>query len=61
MTLSDTNLGLLYIIGHIVGKFCLMFFASAAIGCVFGLVSALVSIMKINFIPFLKLNFHLLI
>lgn len=57
MTLSDTNLGLLYIIGHIVGKFCLMFFASAAIGCVFGLVSALVSIRKINFIHILEIKF----
>ena len=44
MTLSDTNHGLFYILRFIVGKFCLMFFASAGIGCIFGITSALVSV-----------------
>jgi len=41
MTLSDTSPSFMYVIGYITGKFCLMFFASAMIGVVFGLVSAL--------------------
>jgi hypothetical protein len=42
MNLSETSHGFFYIIYYLVSKFCLMFFASAAIGCLFGLVSALV-------------------
>jgi hypothetical protein len=44
MDLSDTSHNFVWILGYIVGKFCLMFFASALIGCVFGLASALVII-----------------
>jgi len=42
MDLSDTTPSFMYVIGYITGKFCLMFFASAMIGVVFGLLSALV-------------------
>ena len=47
MSLSETSPSLIYIIGYFIGKFCLMFFASAAIGCLFGLVSAIVSFIFI--------------
>lgn len=41
INLSVTPLGFFSLVGYIIVKFCLMFFASAFIGCVFGLLSAL--------------------
>ena len=41
MNLSDTTHSFGYVISYLVSQFCLMFFASAAIGSLFGLVSAL--------------------
>lgn len=43
MELSDTSHSVVWVLGYVVGRFCLMFFASALIGCGFGLLSALVS------------------
>jgi len=43
MELSDTSHSVIWVIGYVVGRFFLMFFASAFIGCIFGLLSALVS------------------
>lgn len=41
MTLSDTDNGIGYVIFYFLGKFMHMFFTSALIGCVFGILSAL--------------------
>jgi hypothetical protein len=59
MDLSEQSHSFFYIIGHLVGNFCLMFFASAIIGVVFGLISALVTILqnKNIIIQLIKINF----
>lgn len=41
MELSDTTHSIIWVLGYVVGRFCLMFFASALIGCLFGILSAL--------------------
>lgn len=41
LSVASTSVNFMHVIGYITGKFCLMFFASAMIGIVFGLASAL--------------------
>ena len=48
LSVASTSVNFMYVIGYITGKFCLMFFASAMIGIVFGLASALVSLFTVG-------------
>ncbi len=48
LSVASTSVNFMHVIGYITGKFCLMFFASAMIGIVFGLASALVSLFTVG-------------
>ena len=48
MAFSGSSPGFFYMIGYFIGKFFMMFFASAGIGCLFGMASALVRPLSID-------------
>ncbi|CAF0728350.1 unnamed protein product [Brachionus calyciflorus] len=61
VSLSDATNSIMYIFTSIIGKFCLMFFASAGIGCLFGLFSALLfKLIDLRKTPSLETAFMLI-
>ncbi|RNA38789.1 sodium hydrogen exchanger 8 [Brachionus plicatilis] len=61
VSLSESNHSFFYIIGSIIGEFCIMFFASALVGCLFGLFSALLfKLVDLRKTPSLETAFMLI-